>query len=409
VIEAVFVEREARSGELRLGRSMGKPAGLDEIATAYAAGVAVEGKVTGVNKGGLEVEVAGLRAFCPISQADRGFVADPQALIGRALHFRITELRDGGKRVVLSRRAVLEQEAKEAASRTLAQLATGAVVRGSVTAVREFGAFVDLGGIEGLIPNTELSHERGAKAADVLSPGDVVEVQVREIKENVVDKRGQSTTKVTLSLKALAADPWDAIDVIAPEGKVVRGSVMRLLDFGAFVRIGPGIEGLLHVSELGGKVNHPSAVLKVGETIDVVVRAVDRAAHKISLVPAPDGLAVGADGSGPRIAVGSIVSGKVDHVEPFGVFLQVDGTRGRAGRGLIPNAELGTPRGADTRKLFPVGAPLSAKVLETGDGKLRLSVRAIKDDEERADFEGYRAQASASGKLGTLADLLKKK
>jgi small subunit ribosomal protein S1 len=304
---------------------------------------------------------------------------------------------------------VLEQEAKEAAARTLSQIASGAIVRGAVTAVREFGAFVDLGGIEGLIPNAELSHERGQKAADVLAPGDVVEVQVREIKENVADKRGELTTKITLSLKALAADPWDAIDSLAPEGKVARGAVTRLLEFGAFVRIAPGIEGLLHVSELGGKISHPQDALKVGEQLNVVVRSVDRAARKIALVPAPEGLAVGADGRGPQLAVGAVVSGKVDRVEPFGVFLQVAGTRGRAGRGLIPNAELGTPRGADTRKLFPPGTPLTAKVLETGEGKLRLSIRAIKDDEERADYEGYRAQSSASGKLGTLGDLLKKK
>jgi small subunit ribosomal protein S1 len=107
--------------------------------------------------------------------------------------------------------------------------------------------------------------------------------------------------------------------------------------------------------------------------------------------------------------VGAVVSGKVERVEPFGVFIQLDGTRGRVGRGLIPNAELGTPRGADTRKLFPVGMPLTAKVLETGESKLRLSLRAIKDDEERADFDGYRERASAAKSLGTLGDLLKKK
>jgi small subunit ribosomal protein S1 len=109
------------------------------------------------------------------------------------------------------------------------------------------------------------------------------------------------------------------------------------------------------------------------------------------------------------LAIGVIVNGTVDRVEPYGVFLQVDGTRGRVGRGLIPNVELGTPRGADTKKLFPLGTKLTAKVLETGEGKLKLSVRAIKDDEERADFDGYRAQSAASGGLGTLADLLKRK
>jgi small subunit ribosomal protein S1 len=407
VIEAYVIAIDA-GGEVRIGRSMGKPAGLEELERAHQAQIAVEGKVSGVNKGGLEVEVGGVRAFCPVSQADRGYVTDPLALVGRTLQFLVTELRDGGKRVVLSRRAALEAEAKASAQRVLADLAPGAIVRGSVTAVREFGAFVDLGGIEGLIPNAELSHERGQKAADVLSAGDAVEVQVREIKTGVLDKRGAPTTKITLSLKALAADPWDSVEQIVPTGRVMRGTVTRLQDFGAFVRIAPGLEGLLHVSELGGKIAHPSALLKVGETIDVVVRVVDKEQRRIALVPAPEGLAVGADASGPTVVVGAIVNGKVDRVESFGVFLQLDGTRGRQGRGLIPNVELGTPRGADTRKLFPVGTPLTAKVLETGDGKLRLSLRAIKDDEERADFDGYRAKTERAAKLGTFADLLKK-
>jgi small subunit ribosomal protein S1 len=407
VLEAVVVA--VAHGEVRLGRSMGRPAGLAELESAYAARVPVEGKVTGLNKGGLEVDVAGVRAFCPLSQIDRGFVQDPQELVGRSLAFVVTELRDGGKRVVLSRRAALEREAQARSAETLAKLSVGAVLRGSVTAVREFGAFVDLGGVEGLIPNAELSHDRGAKAEGLLSPGDAVEVQVREIKEGVVDKRGAKTTKITLSLKALSADPWQSIESLAPVGKVVRGSVTRLTDFGAFVRIAAGVEGLLHVSELGGKVAHPSAQLKIGDSLAVVVRSVDAGARKISLAPAPEGLEVGAEARGPSLAVGATVSGTVDRIEPYGVFLQVDGTRGRVGRGLIPNAELGTPRGADTRKLFPLGTKLTAKVLETGEGKLKLSLRAVKEDEERADFDGFRAQAQSGAKLGTLADLLKRK
>jgi len=405
-VEAVVISIDG--GEVRLGRTMGAPKGLAELENAHAARVPVEGKVTGVNKGGLEVEVAGIRAFCPISQADRGFVQNPQELVGRSLLFVVTEVREGGKRVVLSRRAALEQESKAKSADTLAKLVVGAVLRGTVTAVREFGAFVDLGGLEGLIPNQELSHDRSARAEGVLTAGDSVEVQVREIKD-AVDKRGEKVTKITLSLKALSADPWETVASVAPVGKVARGNVTRLADFGAFVRIAAGIEGLLHVSELGGKVAHPSEALKVGDSLTVVVRSVDAAARKISLAPAAEGLEVGADARGPSLSIGMIVNGTVDRVEPYGLFLQVDGTRGRVGRGLIPNVELGTPRGADTKKLFPLGTKLAAKVLETGEGKLKLSVRAIKDDEERADFDGYRAQSAATGGLGTLADLLKRK
>ncbi|HEX4352487.1 MAG TPA: S1 RNA-binding domain-containing protein [Polyangiales bacterium] len=407
VLEGMVVDVDS-SGSVRLGHSLGRDGGVDALEQARAAGVPIEGKVTGVNKGGLEVEVSGARAFCPMSQIERGFVADPQALIGRSLSFLVTEVRDNGKRIVVSRRALLEQEAKHQAAQTLADLKVGAVVRGNVTAVRDFGAFVDLGGIEGLIPNSELSHESGRKATDVLAPGDLVEVSVRDVKPGAPNKRGEATTKITLSLKALSLDPWTEVEKYAPAGKVVRGTVTRLADFGAFVQLTPGIEGLLHISELGGKHAHPSAVLKVGEQINVVVRSVDAAARKISLAPAAEGLAIGADARGPTLVVGSVVNGTVDRVEPYGLFLQVDGTRGRVGRGLIPNAELGVARGADTRKLFPVGTPLTVKVLETGEGKLRLSVKAVKEDEERAEFDGYRASVSKST-LGTLGDLLRKR
>jgi small subunit ribosomal protein S1 len=407
VLEAVVVEQ--RGSELRLGRSMGRPQGAEELERAFQAGVAVEGKVTGVNKGGPEVEVAGVRAFCPISQADRTYLADPQSLVGRTLAFLVTEFAENGKRVVLSRRKLLEQEARAQAAQTRAKLVPGAVLSGSVSSIREFGAFVDLGGIEGLLPNAELSYDRSATAASVLSPGDLVEVQVREVKEGAPDKRGEPTTKITLSLKALAPDPWEQIERVAPLGTVLAGSVSRVLEFGAFVRLAAGVEGLLHVSELGGKVADASRVLTPGQALHVVVRSVDRAARKLALAPAPDGLNPGAEARGPSIGIGSIVQGAVDRVETYGVFLQIEGTRGKAGRGLIPNAELGTPRGSDTRKLFPVGTKLTAKVLETGEGKLRLSLRAVKDDEERSDFEGFRANVAAQSGLGTFADLLRKK
>ncbi|MEY4583315.1 MAG: hypothetical protein RL701_8018 [Pseudomonadota bacterium] len=407
-VDALVVEIDA-SGSARLGRTAGRPAGIDAIIAAQTAGIPVEGHITGVNKGGLDVEVGGIRAFCPMSQIDRGFVADAQTYIGRTVPFLVTEVREGGRRIVVSRRAALEQENKHRAADTLGKLKVGAVVRGTISAVREFGAFVDLGGVEGLIPSSELSHDRGKKAAELLAPGDVVEVQVREVKEGVPSKRGEPTTKITLSLKALSADPWLDITGAAPVGKVVRGVVTRLMEFGAFVQLSPGVEGLLHISELGGKIAHPSEKLKAGEQLNVVVRSVDATAHKISLALAAEGSALGAEAREPSFVVGAIVQGVVDRIEPYGLFLQIDGTRGRVGRGLIPNVELGTPRGADTRKLFPVGARITAKVLETGEGKLRLSIKAVADDEERADFDGYRASVAQASKLGTLGDLLRKR
>jgi len=408
VVEAVVIATDSKAGGMRLGKTLGKPAGIAELETAHAGRIPVEGKVTGVNKGGLEVEVAGARAFCPISQVDRTFVQDPQTFVGKSLTFLVTELAENGKRIVLSRRAVLEQEQKVARAQALEKLVVGATVTGTVTSVREIGAFVDLGGIEGLIPRSQLSYDRDVKVSDVVSPGDAVSVQVRDVQHDVIDKKGRPQTKITLSLKALSTDPWDRVAELVPVGKVIEGTVSRVLDFGAFVRLAAGIDGLLHVSELGTKQGAAPSV-KPGQSLRVVVRSVDPAARKIALAPAPEGLNVGEEAKGVKVSVGSLVTCKVERIEPFGVFVQIDGTAGRQGRGLIPNVELGTPRGSDTRKLFPVGTALTAKVLETGEGKLRLSLRAVKDDEERADFDGYRATTAAQSGFGTLADLLKKR
>ncbi len=405
-IRAHVVEVDEQRGSVRLGRTIGRPGNLTAIEQAKESGVAVEGKVTGVNKGGLEVDLGGgTRAFCPISQVGERFVEDPSSLVGQTFRFLVTDVRDGGKNVVVSRRALLQREASEAAAKAMAAIAPGAVVRGTVSSVRDFGAFVDLGGgVEGMIPRSEIAHDRSVAVADAVKPGDVVEVQVREVKDVEPQKRGGPTKKITLSLKALAADPWAELDIV--EGRVVAGTVVRSTDFGRFVRIAPGVEALLHVSELGRGFSAED-----GDEVRVVVKKLDREARKISVVPAPDGAEIGAtiaNVSGD-LKVGAIVSGTVERIETYGIFVQVDGTKGRAGRGLVPNAELGVPRGTDVRKTFPEGTRVTAKVLETGEGRLRLSIKGAKEAEERANFEAAKAKQSSPRSLGTFADLLKGK
>jgi small subunit ribosomal protein S1 len=394
-LSAHVVEVDDRKGFIRLGRTLGKPGNLAGLETAKASGLGVEGKVTGVNKGGLDVDFGGTRAFCPVSQIDTRRVEDPSQFVGQVLRFAVTDIRDGGKNVVVSRRALLEKEQGESAARAMDKLAVGAIVRGTVTGIRDFGAFVDLGGVEGLVPRSEIAHDKSVDVASALSAGDTVEVQVREIK----DAEPGKPKRITLSLKALTADPWAELNITV--GRVIRGTVTRLADFGAFVRLAPGVEGLLHVSELGK--DKPAE----GTEMLVVVKKIDREAKKISLVPAPDNAQEGATIAGSTIAVGSIVNGTVERIETYGLFVQVEGTKGRAGRGLVPNAEIGVPRGTDLRKQFPEGTKVTAKVLETGEGRLRLSIKGAKADEERADYEEARAKQSVPAKLGTFADLLK--
>ncbi len=318
-IRARVVSVDDDTGAVRLGRSFGKTGDIAQIEQARASGVAIEGKVTGVNKGGIEVDLGrGARGFCPTSQISmRGDAVDPSTLIGQVLAFQVTELKDGGRNIVLSRRKSLEADAREGRDAMLATLEVGKIVRGTVSAVRDFGAFVDLGGVEGLIPASEIAHER-VNVADRITAGESVEVQVLEIKDDV--EKGQK--RITLSLKALLATPEKS--------------------------------------------------------------------------PAK---------SSASLEIGSVVQGRVVRIETYGVFVQVTGTEGRDGRGLIPTSELDVARGTDLRKAFPEGTMLTGKILETGSGRLKLSVRGAKEAVERAEFEAHKDKAAVPKNLGTFGDL----
>lgn len=392
-LRARVISVDERSGLVRLGNSAGRAGTPGELLAAKDAGLAVEGKVTGVNKGGFEIDLGGARAFCPTSQMDRRPVETPATLIGQTFQFLITDFKDAGRNVVVSRRALMQREAQAEGAAKIAQLVVGSTVRGVVSAVRDFGAFVDLGGVEGLLPRSEIGHDRSQAVADAVRAGDQVEVQVREIKSN---EKGE--TRITLSLKALMDDPWAALPV--KRGDVVSGTVSRSTEFGLFVRIAQGIDGLLHQSEL--KANTPK---EPGTTLLVLIQKLDPVDKRISLALAPDGTQAGGRVEEVRLVVGSVVKGTIERIENYGVFVQVAGAPGRSGRGLVPLSELGVPRGTDLRKTFAMGTEVTAKVLENAEGKLKLSLRGAADDAERAEFEAVRGGSPRS--LGTLGDLFK--
>ena len=284
-VEARVVEMRGDTAVLRMsmGTSRG-PEARAELVQAHAHGIPVEGLVTAVIKGGVEVQVSGLRAFCPISQLDDRFVQDPALFVGQRLTFRITRYETERKlpNIVLSRRVLLEEENKLRAAETRAGLREGVVVTGKVTTIKPYGAFVDLGGLEGMIHVSELGFARVENPADVLHEGQQVEVQVLRMENTGDAKRPE---RIALSLKALAQDPWEEVEQRFPDGTQVRGKVVRLQQFGAFVEVLPGIEGLVHISQLGGgrHLQHPREVVRVGDDIDVTVLGVDRERRRISL------------------------------------------------------------------------------------------------------------------------------
>jgi small subunit ribosomal protein S1 len=280
-LTATVTDDGSRSGSIIIKRTLGRGGHVPgELEQAREHGIAVEGLVTGQNKGGYDVTVAGVRAFCPASQIDLRR-NDAAQYVGQRLRFRVTQIGAGGRNIVVSRRQLLEEEAATQAASTWERLQVGAVVRGTVTSLRDFGAFVDLGGVEGLIHITELGYGRARHPSDVLQSGQEIEAQVMKLEPGAGGSRG----RISLSLRALAADPWSNAVEQFPVGTTIRGTVRRLEPFGAFVELAAGLDGLVHVSRmsLDGRVAHPKNVVKVGDDVEVTVVAVEPDKRRISL------------------------------------------------------------------------------------------------------------------------------
>jgi small subunit ribosomal protein S1 len=260
------------------------PEAAAEIKMAWQHGIPVEGVVSGINKGGAEVQVRGMRAFCPLSQLDLRYVEDPAQFVGQRLAFRVTQFEDGRTRpnIVLSRRAILEEEQQEKAAEARSRIAVGSVVTGKVTSLATYGAFVDLGGIEGMLHVSEIGYSRLAHPKEALSVGQEIEVQVIKIEKGKDEKKPE---RISLSRRSLEKDPWRDAASNFSEGTEVAGKVMRLESFGAFIEIAPGLEGLLHISEIGGgkRLNHSREGLQAGQDIRVRVLNVDSGKRRISL------------------------------------------------------------------------------------------------------------------------------
>ena len=239
-------------------------------------GVVVEARITGHNKGGLECEVNQIRGFIPVSHVALYRVEDMEGFVGESLQCVVTEANPSRRNLVLSRRAVLEREREAARDKLLAELEPGQVREGTVTRLQDFGAFVDLGGIDGLIHVSQLSWDRIQHPKEVVEEGQRVKVRV--------DKVDPESGRIGLSYRDLLEDPWETAEAKFGVGAVVEGTVSKLMDFGAFVRLASGIEGLVHISEIAHhRVSKVSAFLKEGQSVDVKVLSFDRGTQRISL------------------------------------------------------------------------------------------------------------------------------
>ncbi len=370
------------------------------IRDAFNAGMPVTGKVRAAVKGGYDVSVGGVRCFCPFSQMDLRVSRDADQYVGQTFAFKVIEFENDGRNVVISRRALLEEERQARLQTFKETLATGMELTGTVRSVQGFGAFVDLGGIDGLVPASEIGWDRAEKPSDVLSVGQEVTVRIIGL--------DWDKNRLTLSLKALQPDPWEGVTDRYTVDSKVKGVIVRLAPFGAFVNLEPGVDGLIHISNLGAgrHVNHPKEIVEVGQWVEPQVLAVDQANKKISLtleqpkeqVPLPE--------------VGEVLEGVVERVMPYGIFLKLD----TGASGLIPNSEMGTPKGSNHSRMFPPGTRMQVVVINSDKqtGKVSLSRGAVSDKQAQDDFKKYRSTSrgksddDSQAGLGSFGELLQR-
>lgn len=275
-ISAYFMSRAG--GEMRFTtRIGGGSSGTSQLEEAWRSGIPVDGRIEQEIKGGYEVKLPGnVRSFCPYSQISLRRI-DPETVIGQTLPFKISKFEENGRNIVVSRRDLLEEERRELRDKLKETLKEGDRVSGTITQIRDFGAFVDIGGIEGLLPISEVAYSRIEKLDEVLSIGQNLELAVKRI--------DWDDNKFSFSLRDTLTDPWGNVSLNFPVGKTVTGRVSRLAEFGAFVTLDEGIEGLLHISKLGEgrRINHPREVLKTGEQLAVTIEKIEADQRRISL------------------------------------------------------------------------------------------------------------------------------
>jgi len=365
----------------------------ERIDAAFKAKDSVTGKVVDRIKGGLVVDVA-VRAFLPGSQYDLRPTQNLDGLLGQEIQVRITKLNRRRGNVVVSRRALLEEELHSKRAALMETLTEGQTVHGHVKNVTEYGAFVDLGGIDGLLHLTDLSWGRVKHPSDVVKPEQELDVIILKF-----DKEKQ---RVSLGLKQLQADPWVNASEKYPAGGKVRGKVVGVVDYGVFVELEQGIEGLVHVSEMSWnkKVTHPSKLVKVGDEVDVVVLDIKPSDRRVSLgmkQALPDPWLQIAD----KYPVGTVVSGKVRNIAEFGAFVEIeDGFDGLVHVGDVS----WTGRVKNPHEVFRKGEPVTAKVLKIDPENRRVSLGIKQVNDIWGDwFKTHKVGQLVKGKVSRIA------
>ncbi len=396
LVDVLLERTEDRDGYVVLSREKAEKMKIwDEVEKAYAEKKVVIGRVIERIKGGLAVDI-GVRAFLPGSQIDVRPVRNLDALRGQELRMRVIKVNKKRGNIVLSRKVLLEEENAEKKKQTLDSLAEGKVLRGVVKNITDYGAFIDLGGIDGLLHITDMSWGRVSHPSELFKVNDEVDV--------VVLKYDPATERVSLGHKQLMQDPWNDVADRYPVGARVRGKVVSLTDYGAFIELEPGVEGLIHVSEMSWskRVKHPSKILNQGDAVEAMVLGVDAGARRISLglkqVEANPWLELA-----EKYPVGSTITGKVRNLTEFGAFVEVE----EGIDGLIHISDMSwSKRLKHPSEMLKKGDTVEAMVLniDADNQRLSLGLKQLQTDIWDEFFSQHHVGDTVEGKVVRLTN-----
>ena len=385
--------------EIKLSRALSGIGGLNMLKEAYAKSTPVEGKIIEVCKGGVRVEVLQRKAFCPVSQLDITYVENTSDYVGETHHFLISTFEEKGRNIVLSRRALLAREQEKARKEFYKTLTVGDSLDGTVTRIMPYGAFVQLSpGVEGMVHISEMSWSKAATSASIVKVDDIVRVKVIGLES---DKK-PGMLKISLSMKQLSEDPWLGASEKFHQGDKIQGTVTRCAKFGAFVEVAPGIEGLVHISEMSytQRVLKPEDVVAPGETVSVMIKDVDLDKRRLSL-SIRDAAGDPWIGITEKYKIGQSVEGLLEKKEKFGYFINLE----PGITGLLPKSNLnkaGKP--AEIEKLKE-GDTIAVMIdaINTAERKITLTPTDTAEEQNWQSFSDTSADS-----LGALGEKLQR-
>jgi len=396
-IDVLLERKESEEGLLILSKEKADKVKIwREISRSFREGEVIEGEIVSKVKGGLSVDIGGIFAFLPGSQIDLKLVRNLDSLMGKRLKFKVIKFNRKRNNIVLSRRVLLEEERKLLREGTLKSIQEGAVVGGTVKSLTDYGAFIDLGGIDGLLHITDISWGRTGHPSEKLSVGDRIKVKILHF--------DREKEKVSLGLKQALPDPWDSVPEKYPVGSRIKGKVVNLTDYGVFVELEEGVEGLVHISELtwSKKMKHPSKLVRIGDRVEVMVLDCDPAKRRISLgmkqIEANPWTLIG-----EKYPVGTKVVGRVKTITDFGIFLGFE----EGVDGLVHVSEMSwTKKIKHPGELYKKGQEVEAVVLniDTKNERFSLGIKQLAPDPWKEVARRYRKGEVVTGKITNLTD-----